>query len=44
MRLLRTPDERFANLPGYSFSPHYTELDGLRIHHVDVGPRTARSC
>jgi len=41
MQALRTPDERFANLPGYSFEPHYTELAGLRIHHVDEGPREA---
>jgi haloalkane dehalogenase len=36
---LRTPDERFAALPGYLFAPHYVEVDGLRIHHVDEGPR-----
>ncbi len=38
MKILRTPKERFANLPGYPFAPHYTEIDGLRIHHVDEGP------
>jgi haloalkane dehalogenase len=37
MEIFRTPDERFENLPGYSFEPHYTELDGLRLHHVDEG-------
>ncbi|MCR9134835.1 MAG: haloalkane dehalogenase [Alphaproteobacteria bacterium] len=41
---LRTPDERFDNLPGYDFQPHYVELDDpqrgpLRMHHVDEGPR-----
>lgn len=41
MEILRTPDERFADLPGYPFAPHYTEVDGLRIHHVDEGPRDA---
>ncbi|MBI1815916.1 MAG: haloalkane dehalogenase [Deltaproteobacteria bacterium] len=41
METVRTPDERFANLPGYSFAPHYAEVDGLRIHYVDEGPRTA---
>ena len=40
--VLRTPDERFVGLPGYDFVPHYTEVDGLRIHHVDEGPRDAR--
>jgi haloalkane dehalogenase len=38
---LRTPDERFATLPGYAFAPHYIDVDGLRIHYVDEGPRTA---
>lgn len=33
--ILRTPDERFANLPGYPFPPRYVELDGLRMHYVD---------
>jgi haloalkane dehalogenase len=42
METLRTPDERFANLPGYPFAPHYTETsDGLRSHSVDEGPRGA---
>lgn len=41
MDLLRTPDERFANLPGYSFAPHYVEVGGVRIHYVDEGPRDA---
>ena len=41
METLRTPDERFANLPGYPFAPHYTETDGLRIHYVDEGRRDA---
>ncbi len=34
---LRTPDERFADLDGYSFDPRYTEIDGLRIHYLDEG-------
>lgn len=41
MEILRTPDERFSNLPGYSFEPHYVEVDGLRIHYVDEGPGDA---
>ena len=40
MNALRTPDERFAGLPGYPFEPHYVEAgDGLRMHYVDEGPR-----
>jgi haloalkane dehalogenase len=41
MEILRTPDERFANLPGYDFTPHYVEIDGLRVHYVDEGPEDA---
>ena len=33
----RTPDERFADLPGYDFAPRYLEQDGLRMHYVDAG-------
>jgi haloalkane dehalogenase len=41
METLRTPDERFADLPGYPFTPRYVEVGGLRIHYVDEGPRAA---
>ena len=47
MDVLRTPDARFDDLPGYGFAPHYTEIptgDGagtLRVHHVDEGPSGA---
>jgi len=37
MSLLRTPDERFANLPGFPFEPHYVEVNGARVHYVDEG-------
>jgi haloalkane dehalogenase len=37
MDVFRTPDERFENLPGYDFEPHYAEVDGLRLHYVDEG-------
>ncbi len=33
--VFRTPDERFAELPGHRFAPRYVELDGLRLHDVD---------
>ena len=47
METLRTPDERFANLPGYAFAPHYLEVpaaDGsqLRMHYIDEGPPDGR--
>jgi haloalkane dehalogenase len=46
MEALRTPDERFENLPGYTFEPHYIDVpdgDGgpLRVHYIDEGPRDA---
>ncbi len=46
MKTLRTPDDRFSNLPGFPFAPRYTDVpDGeggtLRIHHVDEGPAGA---
>lgn len=41
MELLRTPDERFANLPGYDFAPHYLVVEGVRVHYLDEGPRDA---
>lgn len=42
MRTLRTPDERFAHLPGFPYLPSYLEVDAtdgstLRIGYVDVG-------
>ena len=41
MRALRTPDERFAGLPDFPWAPRYTEVDGLRVHHVEDGPAGA---
>ena len=40
MDFVRTPEERFVNLPEYPFEPNYIPLaDGLRMHFVDAGPR-----
>jgi haloalkane dehalogenase len=46
MKGLTTPDERFANLPGWPFAPHYIDVpDGeggsLRMHYVDEGPSSS---
>ena len=39
MRLLRTPEDRFVDLPGYAFEPHYATVgDGIRVHYLDEGP------
>lgn len=40
-RVLRTPDEFFEGLEGYSFAPHYFEHEGARLHYVDEGQRDA---
>ncbi len=37
MDVFRTPDDRFRDLPGYPYEPHYVEVDGLRLHHLDEG-------
>ena len=45
IEILRTPDSRFANLPGWPFEPHYTDItdpdtgQALRMAWVDEGPR-----
>ena len=42
---LRTPDDRFQNLPGFAFAPTYVDdlrgYSGLRAHYLDLGPRDA---
>jgi haloalkane dehalogenase len=37
VQVYRTPDERFAGLPGYPWQPRYLEQDGLRMHYLDEG-------
>lgn len=39
MKVLRTPDSRFADLEDFPFAPHYVDVaDGLRMHYLDEGP------
>src|SRR5208337_3153383 len=42
---MRTPDERFDQLPAYPFEPHYLDrlrgYAGLRLHYLDEGPQNA---
>jgi tRNA(adenine34) deaminase len=42
---LRTPEERFVALPDYPWAPNYVSdlpsLNGLRLHYLDEGPKTA---
>jgi haloalkane dehalogenase len=44
MEIYRTPDERFADLPGYSFEPRYAEVGGLRMHYVAEGKGSPIVC
>lgn len=37
MIILRTPDERFANLPDFPFKPNYIMINDVRMHYVDEG-------
>ncbi|MGI9234705.1 MAG: haloalkane dehalogenase [Woeseiaceae bacterium] len=39
MKTLRTPESRFENLPDYDFVENYVDVDGIRMHYVDEGPR-----
>lgn len=45
MQVIRTPDDRFLNLPDWPYDPHYTEVHhestSLRIAHVNAGPGNA---
>jgi pimeloyl-ACP methyl ester carboxylesterase len=45
MQTLRTPDDCFADLPDFSFTPNYVDdlpgLPGCRIHYLDEGPADA---
>ena len=38
---LRTDEACFAKVPDFPYTPHYTEVGGLRIAHIDEGPRDA---
>lgn len=44
MDYLRTPDDRFTDLPGFPYTPRYLQVDdteggSLRVHYIDEGPR-----
>jgi haloalkane dehalogenase len=50
MDALRTPDDRFVDLPDYAFAPHYVEVPAdpdnvdsgtLRVHYLDEAPADA---
>jgi haloalkane dehalogenase len=37
--VLRTPEERFQNLPEYPFKPNFLVINNIRIHYIDEGPK-----
>lgn len=46
MKVLRTPDDRFADLPHFPYTPRYVDIDDtaggrLRVAYLDEGPRDA---
>ena len=45
IQALRTPDERFRDLPGFAYAPRYVDdlpgYEGLRVHYLDEGPPAA---
>ncbi len=48
MKALRTPDDRFTDLPHFPYTPHYVDVDDgdggrLRVAYVDEGPRDAQT-
>ena len=44
-KVLRTPEERFVNLPDFPYDPFYIDdlkgFESLRLHYVDEGPKNA---
>jgi len=39
--VMRTPDSRFEKLQDFPFEPNYMDIQGLRVHYLDEGPRDA---
>lgn len=37
MPMIRTPEARFSDLPGFDYAPRYVELRNMRVHYVDEG-------
>src|ERR1700746_296576 len=38
MKVLRTPEDRFAGLPDFGYPARYADVDGLRLAYVESGP------
>ena len=45
MQIVRTPDDRFTNLPNFPYETNYLEniagIERLRMHYIDEGPKEA---
>ena len=41
MEILRTPEDRFADLPDFPWPAQYVEVHGMRMAYLDEGPRDA---
>jgi haloalkane dehalogenase len=39
VEFLRTPEDRFADVPDFAYEPLYVDVDGLRMAYVDAGPK-----
>lgn len=44
MPIIRTPDERFDNLPDFPYSPNHLEINGLRVHYIESGEGSPILC
>ncbi len=47
MKAVRTPEDRFADLPDFRYTPHYVDVDDrdggrLPVAYADEGPRDAK--
>src|ERR1700676_4726712 len=38
MRVVRTPEDRFADVPDFAYVPRYADVSGLRVAYVEAGP------
>jgi haloalkane dehalogenase len=38
MKVLQTPEDRFAGLPDFGYEPRYADVGGLRLAYVEAGP------
>jgi haloalkane dehalogenase len=38
MRVVRTAEDRFTDLPDFAYSPRYVDVGGLRMAYVEAGP------